>query len=82
MLFQLELVRDGHIGRVKMTKHRIDLLQPAIVPVHKALYRAGLETTEFEKANIDMKLAEYIIELVQTEWAVPIVVVPKKDRTL
>lgn len=65
-----------------MTRNRIELLQPDTALVQAARYHAGPKILEFETAEVDKLLGENVIEPAQTKWAVPIVFVPKKDRTL
>lgn len=82
VLSQFELMWDGHHGRLTISKHRMKLFQPDTVPKHPAPSRDGPKTYIFKKGEIDEMLAEYFMELVQTEWAVLIVFVPKTNGTL
>lgn len=79
MLSQFQSMRHGHLGGIKIANHRIELLQPDTAPGHSTLYRAGPKTKEFEEAEVDKMLVESVIEPAQAEWAVPIVLVPKRN---
>ena len=72
---------DGTLGELKATEHRIDLM-PDSKPVHQAPYRAGPTQRQREKEEIDNMLAKGVIEPANTEWASPIVFVPKSDGSL
>lgn len=73
---------DGHFGRITVAKQRIELSQPYKATVQAVPCRAGPNSRESEKAEIDETLAENVIKPSQTECAVPIVFVPKKDGTI
>lgn len=60
ILSQFKLMWDGHLGRVTMTKRRMDLLQPDTAPVYAKPYQAGSEMSEFKRAEIDKLLAKNI----------------------
>lgn len=81
MLSQFKLILNGHLGLVIIAKHSIALLEPDIALIHSAPYRAGSKTREFEKARIDMILAEFVIEPAQTKFAASYSS-PKKNEIL
>ena len=72
---------NGQLGALKATEHRIELL-PDSKPVHQPPYRAGPLQREMEKKEIDSMLAKGVIEPATTDWASPIVFVPKPDGSL
>jgi hypothetical protein len=72
---------DGHLGTVTATQHRIQLT-PGAQPVHAQHYRAGIFSRAAEKEEIQKMLAQEVIEPATCEWASPIVLVPKPDRSL
>lgn len=72
---------SGHLGTIQATEHHIDL-QPDAKPVHQQPYRAGPKKRELEKKEIDMMLDKGVIEPANTDWASPIVFVPKPDGSL
>ena len=82
MLEKYESMWDGHIGQITVAKHRIDLVDEGMRPIHAHPYRAGPKRRELEKAELDNMLKEGIAEPATTEWASPIVFAPKKDGTL
>ena len=72
---------SGQLGQLKATEHRIEL-EPGSKPVHQAPYRAGPLQREMEKKEIDNMLEKGVIEPATTDWASPIVFVPKADGSL
>lgn len=72
---------DGHLGRINIAKHRIEL-EPKSNPVHLAPYRAGPTVREFQVHEIEKMLSKKVNEPAQTEWVAPIVFAPMKDRSL
>jgi Reverse transcriptase (RNA-dependent DNA polymerase) len=72
---------DGHLGTVKATSHRIEIL-PGSKPIHSQPYRAGHRARAAEKEEIDKIVAQGVIEPATCEWASPIVLVPKSDGSL
>lgn len=70
----------GHLGTISVTQHRIEV-KPGSKPVHMQPYRAGPKSREIEAAEVDKMLAEDVIEPAQSEWASPVVLVPKSDGT-
>ena len=69
---------DGHLGRVAATEHRIDLI-PGAKPVHSQPYRAGPRARDIESQEVGRMLKAGVIEPASTEWASPVVLVPKPD---
>jgi hypothetical protein len=72
---------DGPLGRVNATTHLIDLV-PGAKPVHSQPYRAGPCARGAESAEVQRMLKEGVIEPASSEWASPVVLVPKTDGTL
>jgi Reverse transcriptase (RNA-dependent DNA polymerase) len=72
---------DGRLGTVSATTHRIKMV-PGSKPVHAQPYGAGAKARAAEKTEIDQMLAQNIIEPATSEWASPIVLVPKPDGAL
>jgi hypothetical protein len=72
---------DGHLGTVKATSHRIEILRGA-KPIHSQPYRAGHRARAAEKEEIAKMVAQGVIEPATCEWASPIVLVPKPDGSL
>ena len=64
-----------------MTEHKIDLKEGS-EPYAQNAYRAGPKAREFEAQEIDRMLKAGVIEPAQSEWASPVVLLPKKDGTL
>ena len=69
---------DGSLGEISTTEHRIDVI-PGSKPVSQQPYRAGLE---FLASEIDKMLRAGVIELAQSAWASPVVIVPKEDESI
>ena len=72
---------DGHLGEVRATEHRIDLV-PGAKPVHAQPYRAGPKAREAEQEEVLRMLKAGVIEPASTDWASPVVLVPKPDGSL
>lgn len=70
----------GHLGRINIAKHRIEILSPGTAPVHLAPYRAGPKTLEFKKVKTDKMLSDSVIDLSQTELAAHIEFVTEKTK--
>ena len=69
---------SGHLGSIKATEHRIEL-KPGSKPVRLNPYRMGPRTRELIKAQVDRLLKLEVIEPSQSEWASPVVLIPKPD---
>lgn len=67
MLTESQHIRKSRLERINTAKHRIELLGPALCPVHSAHYRDGQKTCKFEKAKIEKMLDENIIAHAETE---------------
>ena len=72
---------DGRLGTVTATEHRIDLV-PGARPIHSQPYRAGARAREIGRGEIEKMLSQGVIEPATSEWASPIVLVPKPDGSL
>jgi Reverse transcriptase (RNA-dependent DNA polymerase) len=77
-MLQKHRSRNGRLGQVHSTAHRIDLI-PRQKPVHCQPYRAGPRSRALESAEIQRMLKAEVIEPATTEWASPIVLVAKPD---
>lgn len=71
----------GHLGEVKVTEHRIPTVNGS-KPVFSQPYKAGPEARKILKTSIDDMLEKGVIEPAQSEWASPVVLVPKPDGSL
>ncbi len=69
---------SGHLGEVTATQHRIDL-KPDTRPSRQAPYRAGHSSRILIKKEIERMQSEGVIEPAMSEWASPVVIVPKND---
>jgi len=67
---------SGHLGSIKATEHRIEL-KPGSKPVRLNPYRTGPQTEELMKAQVDRMLKLEVIEPSQSQWARPVVFIPK-----
>jgi len=72
---------DGKLGTITVTKHRIELKEGA-KPVFSQPYRAGPKAREVEQQEVDKMLREKVIEPAKSEYASPVVLVPKPDGSL
>ena len=69
---------SGQLGTVRLTEHRIKL-KPDSEPVFSQPYRAGPKARDIEQEEVSKMLNAGVIELATTEWASPVVLVPKSD---
>ena len=81
MLRKHEKMWSGQLGEITVTEHHIDLIKGAR-PLKSHPYRAGPKPRELEKFEIDKQLKAGVIEPTISEWASPVLFVPKKDGTL
>ena len=81
MLRKHEGMWSGKLGEISVTEHHIDLVKGAR-PFKSQPYRAGPKAIELEKFEIDKQLKAGVIEPTISEWASPVLFVPKKDGTL
>jgi hypothetical protein len=72
---------DGRLGHVQTTSHRIELM-PGATPVHSQPYRAGARAREAESSEVQRMLKSKVIEPTTSEWASPVVLVPKPDGSM
>jgi transposase InsO family protein len=72
---------DGRLGQVNTTHHRIEL-KPGSKPIHSHPYRAGPRAREAEAAEVQRMLKAGVIEQAHSEWASPVVLVPKPDGSM
>ena len=78
MLSKHSSMWQGHLGEMKVRPHRI-ALKPGAKPVHAHPYRAGPEARRIEESEITRMLDAKVIEPAQSEWASPVVMIPKSD---
>ena len=81
MLSKHRAMWDGHLGTFTATSHRIELI-PEARPVHCQPYRAGPQARQAETTEVDKMLKAGVIEPATSEWASPVVLVPKPDGSL
>lgn len=55
---EFENMWDGHLGRIKTTKHRIELSSTGVHPVHRAPYHEGLISRQFTAKEVQKMLQE------------------------
>lgn len=73
---------DAHIGKISVAKDHMNLKQPNAALPHVASYRAGPRQRVFEKEKADQMIKAGVAILATTEWASPLVFVPRKNRRL
>jgi len=69
---------SGHLGSIKATEHQIEL-KPGSKPVRLNPYPMRPRSRELIKAHVDRMLKLEVIEPSQSEWASPVVLIPKPD---
>ena len=80
ILAKYEQMWNGELGEIHATTHRIQL-KPETTPIRQPPYRAGHQNRKVISDQVDSMLQAGVIEPAQSEWASPVVVVPKKDGT-
>lgn len=73
---------SGQLKRITVSQQKIVLNCSAAPPIHSAPYQADLEQQKLERKEAAQVKKAVIAEPVVTECALPIVFVPKKDKTL
>lgn len=63
-----------------MVKDGIEL-EPGSEPCHTMPYRQGQEARDIIKFKVERMLKMKVIEPARTEWASPVVLVPKADSS-
>jgi hypothetical protein len=81
MLTKHRTMWDGRLGQVHSTVHRIQLT-PGAKPAYSQHYRAGAKAREAESAEIQRMLKAEVIEPATSEWASPVVLIPKPDGSM
>lgn len=76
-----ESVWDGNLGTIRATSHQIDVA-PGTKPIRSMPYRQGPSVREIIREHVETMLKANIIEPTSSEWASPVVLIPKKDRRL
>ena len=72
---------NGSLGTVNATEHRIDLVA-GTKPIRSMPYRQGPAMRTKVAAEVTKMLNAGVIEPATSEWASPVVLVPKKDGTM
>jgi Reverse transcriptase (RNA-dependent DNA polymerase) len=72
---------SGQLGELSITKHRIDLQENA-KPAYQASYRAGKQSREIERQEVDRMLKAGVIDPATSEWDSPVVLITKKDGSI
>ena len=70
---------DGELGQVRGVEHRIPTVGD---PIRQQPYRCGLKTRQAVEEEIKRMSGLDVIEPSTSEWAAPIVLVPKPDGSL
>lgn len=79
MLAEFQLMSGGHLGRIIVATHFIDLLDGNTQSSYSEPHRARPKTREFEKIEIEEILKDNTVEPAQTELDASIVFAPKKN---
>lgn len=69
MLYDFELMWDGHLGQSDVVNLQIDIFSSDAKPIYSELYRPGQNDRKFEKNGIKRMLLEGVVKPVQNEWA-------------
>lgn len=79
---QFQEMWDGHFGKISSASHRVKLFSPEPRPTHAVPYHVGSKVQAAERRDINKMFPMKVIEASQTEWALPIVFIRKKNETL
>ena len=71
---------QGQLGAVNAAKHRIEI-NPDAKPFRSQPYKAGPADREETTREVKRQLALGVIKPSQSEWASPLLLVPKPDGT-
>lgn len=69
---------QGQLGTIKVTEHRIEVKEDSVA-VHCQPHRAGPKSRKLQQEEVDTMLQQDVIEPASSEWASPVVIVPKSD---
>ena len=81
MLRKHESMWSGKLGEINIAQHSIELKEDA-KPFKSAPYRSGPKNRELEEFELKKQLEAGVIEPSNSEWADPVLFVPKKDGRL
>ncbi len=81
MLRKHESMWSGQLGEITVTEHHIDL-KPGARPYKAQPRRAGLKERELTEFEVKKQLEANVVEPSMSEWAAPVLFVPKKDGKL
>lgn len=79
MMTVFESMWDSKLDFISVAKHGFELTSDELRPVHSASYRAGPETSEFEKQEICKMVKLGVIQLTEKKWTAPIVLAPRRS---
>ena len=72
---------SGALGTIQATEHR-NPLEPGTKPIPSMPYRKGPDMRDMVAKEVNKMLNAGVIVPTSTEWASPVVLVPKKDGSL
>ena len=78
MLAPYSTMWSGKLGSVNAGQHRIET-PPDARPFRSQSYRAGFKDREAQASEVKRQLKLGVIEPSQSEWASPVLLVPKPD---
>lgn len=79
---QFESMCDSHLCQITAAKHRTVLSPPDALLMYSASYCVGPKHGELEREEVKKMWKVEFADSAITEWASPIVSVPKNDRSL
>ena len=81
LLREFRDICDGRLGALQGAEHRIELVD-GTKPIFQQPYRCGIERRKAEEAEVRRMLQAEVIEPSTSEWASPVILVPKPDGSL
>lgn len=81
-LSKFQSMLDGHLCRITVSKHRIELTPENTQPIRSAPYRTSPKARELEPVEIEKMLSHQLIERAHMKWTALIVIAPNKVGSL
>lgn len=81
MLRKYECMWSDRLGRINVAEHAMDLKDEAR-PFKPARYRSGPSARKLESLELKKQLESGVSKPDASEWAAPVLIVPKKDGQL
>lgn len=78
MMKRHEKMWVGSLGNITVTEHHIEMVTDARAVKYQP-YRSGTRTRQIERLESEKQISAGVIEPTNSEWALPVLFVVKKD---